>query len=69
MHQRLLPGDQLVEQNAHRPQIAALVDVLRAQLLGLLVAFIGQGLTVRLVREIWPQLSIEDLDSINGGKK
>jgi len=43
------------------------VEVL-AQLLGLLVAFIGPNLTLRLVREIWPQISLSDLDLDNGGK-
>jgi hypothetical protein len=33
--------------------------VLLAQLLGLLVAFIGEDLTLRLVREIWPKLSLD----------
>jgi hypothetical protein len=42
--------------------------VLLAQLLGLLVAFIGPGLTSRLVRETWPQISPADLDFSNGGK-
>ena len=36
--------------------------VLLAQLLGLLVAFIGPGLTSRLVGEIWPQIPLEDRD-------
>ena len=36
--------------------------VLVAQLLGLLVAFIGENLTVRLVRDVWPKLSLDDLD-------
>jgi hypothetical protein len=36
--------------------------VLLAQLLGLLVAFIGEHLTVRLVSEIWPKFSLSDLD-------
>ncbi len=36
--------------------------VLLAQLLGLLVAFIGENLTLRLVREVWPKLSLNDLD-------
>jgi hypothetical protein len=36
--------------------------ILLAQLLGLLVAFIGESLTVRLVREVWPKLSLTDLD-------
>jgi hypothetical protein len=36
--------------------------VLLAQLLGLLVAFIGENLTLRLVREVWPKLSFNDFD-------
>ena len=37
--------------------------VLLAQLLGLLVAFIGEDLTMRLTREIWPSLVFEDMNS------
>ena len=37
--------------------------VLLAQLLGLLVAFIGEDLTLRLVREVWPQIPLNGLDS------
>lgn len=36
--------------------------VLLAQLLGLLVAFIGPALTLRLINQIWPQLSLDDAD-------
>ena len=36
--------------------------VLLAQLLGLLVAFIGEDLTLRLVREVWPKLFLDNLD-------
>lgn len=36
--------------------------VLLAQLLGLLVAFIGPALTLRLINQIWPQLSFDDAD-------
>lgn len=36
--------------------------VLVAQLLGLLVAFIGETLTLRFVREVWPTVPIDDLD-------
>jgi hypothetical protein len=43
--------------------------VLLAQLLGLLVAFIGPGLTLRLVGEIWPQLSADKVYFGGGGKK
>jgi hypothetical protein len=41
--------------------------VLLAQLLGLLVAFIGTSLTLRLVSEIWPQIALEDMDFGTGG--
>ena len=40
--------------------------VLLAQLLGLLVAFIGEKLTLRLVREVWPEVPLNDLDFGNG---
>jgi len=43
--------------------------VLLAQLLGLLVAFIGERLTLSLVREIWPRIPLHDLDFGNGDKK
>jgi hypothetical protein len=43
--------------------------VLLAQLLGLLVAFIGPGLTSRLVGEIWPQLAADNVDFGSGDKK
>lgn len=35
---------------------------LTAQLLGLLVAFIGEDLTRQLIREVWPRLTHNDLD-------
>jgi hypothetical protein len=42
--------------------------VLLAQFFGLLVAFIGEELTLRLAREIWPKLSL-NLDFGKGNKK
>lgn len=36
--------------------------VLLAQLLGLLVAFIGPALTLRLINQLWPQLEFDDAD-------
>jgi hypothetical protein len=42
--------------------------VLLAQLLGLLVAFIGEALTVRLVHEAWPDLSHSELNFGKGDK-
>jgi hypothetical protein len=41
---------------------------LLAQLLGLLVAFIGPNLTLHLVGEIWPKILLSDLDLSLGGK-
>jgi len=43
--------------------------VLVAQLLGLLVAFIGEELTLRLMRDAWPKLPLNNLDVGQGGKK
>jgi hypothetical protein len=45
--------------------------VLLGQLFGLLVTFIGESLTVRVVHEVWPQLTLDDsdLESENGNKK
>jgi hypothetical protein len=42
--------------------------VLVAQLLGLLVAFIGETLTLRIVREVWPGVPLDNLDFGNGEK-
>jgi hypothetical protein len=42
--------------------------VLDAQLLGLMVAFIGENLTLRLVREVWPKVPLNNLDFGSGGK-
>jgi hypothetical protein len=39
---------------------------LLAQLLGLMVAFIGENLTLRLVREAWPKALLNDLDLQEG---
>jgi hypothetical protein len=41
--------------------------VLLAQLFGLLVAFIGEDLTLLLVREVWPKLPLNNLDTGQGG--
>jgi hypothetical protein len=42
--------------------------VLLAQLLGLLAAFIGEDLTLQLVREVWPKLPLNNSDAGKGGK-
>jgi hypothetical protein len=40
--------------------------ILLAQLLGLLVAFIGEKLMLQMVREVWPELLVKDLDFNKG---
>jgi hypothetical protein len=42
--------------------------VLVARLLGLLGAFIGENLTLRVVIEVWPKLPFDDLEYGKGGK-
>jgi hypothetical protein len=42
--------------------------ILAAQLLGLLVAFIGADLTLRLVHEVWPKVPLNHLNFDRGGK-
>lgn len=42
--------------------------VLLAHLLGLLAAFIGENLTLRLLREVWPKASLDGLDLETKGK-
>ncbi len=42
--------------------------VLLAQLLGLMSSFIGETLTLLLVREVWPKIALNDLDFGNGHK-
>jgi hypothetical protein len=62
---------ELAELQAQLPpaQFAEGRTVLLAQLLGLLVAFIGEALTVRLVHEAWPDLSHSDLNFGKGDKQ
>ena len=42
--------------------------VMVAQLLGLLVAFVGEKITLRLVREGWPNVAFNDLGMDDGDK-
>jgi len=37
--------------------------LLIAQLLGLLLLFIGEGITLRLVQDVWPESAFDDRDS------
>lgn len=42
-------------------------EVLLTQLLGLLITFIGETLTLRLVCDIWPEVSLYDRNDRNVG--
>ncbi len=42
--------------------------VLVAELIGLMVGFIGENLTVQLVREVWPDASLDNCESQKGIK-
>ena len=56
-----LTGWDAPEAPADAEKLAEASVVLLAQLLGLLEAFIGQNLTLRMLREVWPKLSLSDL--------
>ena len=45
------------EDLANPEELAGAGVVLVSQLLGLLMAFVGEQLTVRIIRELWPHLS------------
>jgi hypothetical protein len=64
-----LAGLDEIDAQVHPDEIFVGCVVLLAQLLGLLVAFIGENLTLRMVREVWPKLSFDDLDFDKGDKK
>jgi hypothetical protein len=57
-----LEGLDALETQVDPEQIAEGGVVLLAQLLGLLVAFIGEHLTLSLVREVWPNVALNELD-------
>ena len=63
-----LEGLQALHAQRSSEQLSEGEVVLLAQLLGLLVAFIGERLTFRQVREVWPQIPLNDLDFGKGGK-
>ncbi len=61
-----LEGWDKAEVPVEAKQLEAGGVLLIAQLLGLLVAFIGENLTLRLVRDAWPKLSFDDLNFTKG---
>jgi hypothetical protein len=64
-----LEGLEELETQVDQAQLVEGGVVLLAQLLGLLEAFIGENLTFRLVREVWPKVPLNDVVFGNGRKK
>lgn len=58
-----LTGWDSVEAQQSLNENAKCADILVAQLLGLLITFIGQPLTLRIVKDIWPEALCGDLGS------
>jgi hypothetical protein len=63
-----LEGFDALETGIDQEAIAEGRVIVVAQLIGLLVAFIGEKLTLQLVREVWPKLEAEDLNLLKGNK-
>jgi len=59
-----LEGMEQLEQQLGPAEMNECREVLLAHLLGLLITFIGENLTCRLVGEIWPKLPVQPLVSV-----
>lgn len=64
-----LAGWDKLEDRIPRKDFSEASVVLIARLLGLLVAFIGEELTFRLLREIWPEVPLNPVPSITEENK
>jgi hypothetical protein len=64
-----LAGLDKLEVQADPEELARGSVVLVAQLLGLLVAFIGENLMLRIVCDVWPKLALDDLNVFKEDKK
>ncbi|MEP6672289.1 MAG: hypothetical protein ABJF10_24205 [Chthoniobacter sp.] len=62
----MLEGWEQAEKQVDAKEPTEAGALLVAHLLGLLVAFIGDNLTLRVVRDVWPKLSLEDLNFTTG---
>jgi hypothetical protein len=58
-----LAGWDSVEAQQHLNEPGVCAEILLAQLLGLLITFVGQPLTLRLVMGIWPEALCGDIGS------
>ena len=62
-----LEGLDEVEKQVEPKHLSVGSSVLLAELLGLMVAFIGAALTVGLVREVWPEIKVDDSEFVSEG--
>jgi len=58
-----LKGLDEVEPQTDKEQARVAGAILVAQLIGLLLTFIGEGLTLRLVQDVWPEAAFDGRDS------
>ena len=63
-----LAGVHLIEAQIGQKEMAEGGVILLAQLLGLLIVFIGEDLTMHMVHEAWPKLSLNELNFGKGDK-
>jgi len=61
-----LEGLDKIEAQVEPEELANAGVVLLAQLLGLLVAFIGENLTLHLMHDVWSNLALNDLNFSQG---
>lgn len=64
-----LDGLNTLETKVEPAEVTEGAVVLIAHLFALLAAFVGEDLTLHLVCEVWPKLSLKDLDFDNGVEK
>lgn len=57
-----------IDPKTDKDQMEAEGAILIARLLGLLLTFIGETLTVRLMQDVWPDAAFDDMQS-GGGRK
>lgn len=55
--------------NAEKDRVHEGVVVLIARLLGLLLLFLGEALTMNLIRDVWSDAALDDCSSENGRKR
>jgi len=58
-----LQGLDELERQIDKDQVKEGGAILIAQLIGLLLTFIGEGLTLRMIQDVWPEVAVDGLVS------